>query len=120
MSFQDQIQSDIEAIISTDEFAETISYTAYGEDVVSVSAVVIRGDYTKESGAEIDFAKSATLYLLGADLPATPNPDGDYATFDNDPAGEPIKWEVEAFNPIGLNAGYKISVINKKLIGVDL
>ena len=120
MSFQDQVKSDMAAFITTDEFAETISYTAYGEDVVSVSAVVIRGDNSKESGTEIDLAKSATLYILASDLLNTPNPDGDIATFDTDSDDEPIKWEVKSFNPVGLGAGYKISVVNKNLIGVEV
>jgi len=120
MSFADQIQTDMAAFITTDEFAETISYTAYGEDAVSVSAVVIRGDNFKESGTEIGLAKSATLYILASGLSLTPNPDGDIATFDTDSDDEPIKWDVESFDPIGLGAGYKISVINKNLIGVEV
>lgn len=117
MSFAEQLAADMAAFINLDEFAETIEYTAYGEDPVTISAVVMREPYIKQQiGTDTYLVKAASLLIQASDLPAEPNPDGDFATFDDDANDEPLKWETDQFKPVGASIAYKIHVTRKELI----
>jgi len=42
MTLKTQLTSDLDSFFNTDEFAEEITYTAKGEDAVTISAIVMR------------------------------------------------------------------------------
>ena len=70
MTFKDILAADLAVFINSDEFGETVTYTPYGGTGASVSAVVIREEYTKDYiGSEIHLMKRGSQRLTRTATP---------------------------------------------------
>ena len=113
MAFKDILAADMAVFINSDEFGETVTYTPSGGTGASISAVVIREEYTKDYiGSELHLMKRARATISAADI-STPDPDGDEMTFDG------ATWTVESFNPVGQNTAYRITVTSHEILSRD-
>lgn len=118
MTFSEQLQSDMSAVfINTDEFAETLIYKGYGEENVTISGVVVRGEYIKQQESYENYLlKSAVIVVQASDLLAEPNPDGDKVYLDSD---LDVAWDVDNYRPIGAGIGYRIAISRRELLSAE-
>jgi len=89
MSFAESLADDADAILNTNEFAETVIYTPQGGSPTSVTAVIEYGEDETEDGIDGDTrVRHARLHLAIADV-ADPAPN-DTVTINSE------DWHVEA------------------------
>lgn len=81
MTFKDQMTADKAIFLNTDEFAETISYTANGESAVDIDAVVDRSGDLLEAYVRGERTALITITVAKTDVPSLAY--GDIFTIDS-------------------------------------
>lgn len=75
MSFKDDLADDLENVFyNTDEFAESVSYTAYGYWPKTIIAIITQGDGDEYQGSN-SYAVNAMMLCTVADLATVTNKD---------------------------------------------
>lgn len=81
MTLASQITTDLASFFNTDEFAETISYTAIGGIAINITAIVTREGDVQEPYVRGPLTATATVLVKKSNV-ATPQ-HGDTYTFDS-------------------------------------
>ena len=63
MSFTSILQADAAAMINAEEFAETITYTAKGDNARSISAIVDRSPPVRQNSDGTTFVPKVTIHV---------------------------------------------------------
>ena len=87
MTFKSQLTTDLSVFYNTDEFAETVSYTAVGESAVDITAIVTRQGSHMEPYVRGSITASAIIEVQKSEV-TTPQ-HGDTYTFDSE------TWEMD-------------------------
>lgn len=98
MTLKNQMTTDISTLISVDDFAQTISYTAVGQASVNIKAQVIRAAVFQEPYVRGKETAKAEIFVSKADVM---NPQfGDTVTFDSK------TWEIDPSGGVAYEDDY--------------
>jgi len=104
MSFSSQLTDDLSIFFNTDEFAETITYTAIGGGGVSIAAIVTREGEGQEPYVRGIFTATALVLVKKSEV-ATPRHGDIYAfdsqTWEHDP-GRGVVYEDAQLHEVAL------------------